>query len=99
MAEMFKQFETQRRRNPLPNILFVLTTGATSDGEVMQAIGDKFRAKKIKVLAYGINPKANKYIDELKKIATTPTLVVYGQKRSFVTPDRFKAIQEIIKQG
>ena len=99
MAEIFKRFEIQRRRNGLPNILFVITTGATSDGDLMKPIGDRYRKKGIKVWAYGVNPKAKKFVDELKSIATNPNYVVYGPKKSLVTPDRFNAVQELIKQG
>lgn len=99
MAEIFKRFEIQRRRNGLPNILFVITTGATSDGDVMKPIGDRYRTKGIKVWAYGVNPNAKKFVDELKSIATNPSYVVYGPKKSLVTPDRFNAVQELIKQG
>lgn len=99
MAEIFKRFEVQRRKNSLPNILFVLTTGATSDGDVLKPISDKFRAKGIKVWAYGINQKANKFVDDLKNIATNPSYVVYGPKKSLVTPERFRAIEELVKQG
>ena len=99
MAEIFKRFESQRRRNGLPNILFVITTGATTDGDVMRPIGDRYRAKGIKVWAYGVNPQAKKFVDELKNIATNPNYVIYGPKKSLVTPERFTAVQELIKQG
>ena len=99
MAEIYKQFIIQTARNALPNMLFVISTGPTSDGEVLRPIGAKYRKKGIKVWAYGVNPKAKKFVDELKKIATNPNYVVYGPKKSLVTPDRFKAITELVKQG
>ena len=99
MVEIYKQFIGQMARNNRPNILFVITVGKATDGDILKPIGDKFRAKNIKVWGYGINPKANQFVDDLKKIATTPGYVVFGDKKSMVTPQRFDAIENLLKQG
>ena len=99
MIEIFKQFKSQMGRNNRPNVLFVTMLGKTSDPDILPAISAKFRAKGIKVWAYGISPKANLIVPDLKKIATDPSYVVYGPKRSLVTPDRFSAIENLLKKG
>ena len=99
MVEIFKQFTTQMGRNSRPNVLFVTMIGKATDSDILPAISAKFRAKGIKVWAYGINPKANRFLPDLKNIATTIGYVVYGPKRSLVTPDRFSAIENLLKQG
>ena len=99
MVEVFKQFKMQMGRNNRPNVLFVIMVGKASDSDILPAISAKYRAKGIKVWAYGINPKASQIVPDLKKIATNPSYVVYGPKRSMVTPDRFSAIENLIKQG
>ena len=99
MVEIFRQFKAQMSRNSRPGVLFVTMTGKATDSDILPAIAGKFRAKGIKVWAYGINPKANTFLSDLKKIATNPSYVVYGPKRSLVTPERFAAIENLIKQG
>ena len=99
MIEIFKQFRAQMARNNRPNVLFVTMIGKATDTDILPAISAKFRAKGIKVWAYGINPKANRFLSDLKNIATNPGYIVYGPKRSLVTPDRFTAIENLLKQG
>lgn len=99
MSVMLKQFEVQMKKNNRPNILFVFATGPSADNDVHKAIGDKYRAKGIRVWAYGINPQANKFIDDLNLIAYKPGYVVFGDKKSIATADRFTAIQNLIQQG
>ncbi|XP_065051247.1 uncharacterized protein LOC135680930 isoform X2 [Rhopilema esculentum] len=98
MVEVYKQFIVQMGRNKNPNVLFVIMVGKATDSDILPAIGAKFKAKNIKVWGYGINPKANTFKDDLQKIATSPGYVVYGPTKSMVTPDRFKAIENLIKQ-
>lgn len=99
MVEMFKQFTVQIGKNNRPNILFVMMVGKADDSDILKPIGDKYRAKGIKVWGLGVNPKAKKFVDDLNKIATKPGYVAFGDKKSFVTPERFSAIEDLIKQG
>ena len=99
MVELFKQFTVQMSKNNRPNIVFVITIGKTDDGDILKPIGDKYRAKGIKVWALGVNPKAKTFVDDLNKVATKPGYVAFGDKKSFTTPERFSAMEDLIKQG
>ncbi len=99
MSEMLKQFKIQKTVNGQPNILFVLTTGPAADTEVLSNVGAMYRSAGIKVWAYGINAKATKFLSDLRYIAYSKDYLVYGNKKSIVTPDRFTAIQDVIKKG
>ena len=99
MSELYKLYLCQITKNSHPNFVFAIVNGKSQDADILPAIGDKFRRKGIKVMAFAPNLQAKIYLDELTKIVYKSPYIIYGDKKSIITPDRFTAITSIITQG